>query len=152
MGATALRMMVVCDGVGCTSFLLSSWGKLAWGGQEQGTVFTSTPLAFKPLWLQPEPHTLVPLREPLLCVISQARMELGGGWDVVMTLGNREHGNRLVLQEHIVCIEGSTSWLLRPLGSQVMCWVWFCSYWVGVSICLPAWPLDSGPTQRSLGG
>ena len=35
--------MAVCDGVGCTSFLLNSGGGGWHGkGKEQGTVFTST--------------------------------------------------------------------------------------------------------------
>ena len=70
-------------------------------------------------------------------------MELGGGWDVVMTLCNREHGLSLCSGAHSLH-RGQYLLASETLGSLVTCWVWFCSYWVGVAICLPAWPLDSG--------
>lgn len=68
-------------------------------------------------------------------------MELGGGWDVVMTVCNREHGLSLCSGADSLH-RGQYLLASETLGSLVMCWGWFCNCWVGVSTCLPAWTLD----------
>ena len=61
---------------------------------------------------------------------------------MVMTVRNREHGLSLCSGAHSL---HRAQYLLasETLGSLVTCWVWFCSFWVGVSTCLPAWTLGS---------